>query len=254
MGPRRDATVVRRRTNVLFVAPTFSPGVVAVFDTAGRLRRTIGRAGGGPGEYRRISRLFLIDGDTLVLVDEEAGTLTFLDAENQPVGWTRVSVRVDDLEPAGGDRLILAVRSSQAGLGPLQIVSRDGSIIRVFGRASDEPFEPMSYRRIATDDQGRLWSAHTNEYRIDQYAPEGDLNPIDRPGHWMVSADDGGRHPSRRREWGTRPDDSRQRPRGRRAWPAVGADRSERPGLAATPVVRSRQRTVSRGCRRQGRS
>lgn len=51
-----------------------------VFDDAGRLTATIGRAGDGPGEFRGINHFALLSGDSLAVWDFAHGRLTVFDA------------------------------------------------------------------------------------------------------------------------------------------------------------------------------
>jgi len=47
------------------------------FDAAGRWIRTMGKKGGGPGEFNGLSSLFLLPGDTVAAHDYQAGRVTF---------------------------------------------------------------------------------------------------------------------------------------------------------------------------------
>ena len=53
------------------------PNTLRVLDQAGNQVRTIGRSGGGPGEYNRISELQLLRGDTLMVFDPFLTRATF---------------------------------------------------------------------------------------------------------------------------------------------------------------------------------
>jgi hypothetical protein len=47
------------------------------YDAQGRYLRTLGRAGGGPGEFRGLHNLFLLPGDTVAAFDYMGGRLSF---------------------------------------------------------------------------------------------------------------------------------------------------------------------------------
>lgn len=111
---------------------------ILLFSQEGALLRTIGRAGDGPGEFRRISRLSRAAGDTLVAWDIGNYRLSFLTAE---AGFVR-SVPTTVMPPAMfqgafSDGTYLATRGVPGGGGPtggvqigrgqLELVRLDGN-------------------------------------------------------------------------------------------------------------------------------
>jgi hypothetical protein len=62
------------------------PNTLRVLDPAGNQIRTIGRAGGGPGEFNRISELQLLRGDTLMVFDAYLGRATFYGLDQDKPG------------------------------------------------------------------------------------------------------------------------------------------------------------------------
>lgn len=175
MAPAYEAVITRKRSGELYVAPLETPGVIGVFDVQGKLIRSIGRTGDGPGEFRSINYISFLEGDTLVVADRVQSTLTFFAPNDSFVRRVSSHSLINKVLAAPGGGLVLAIQSNRADIGPLQIVTRDGATRRVFGRDDGESFERLSYRRIAFHPGGDLWAARTNEYRLDVYDLAGTL-------------------------------------------------------------------------------
>lgn len=65
----------RTEDGTLVVADRGSKGI-RVFDAEGRHLRTMGGAGGGPGEFRGLGRIFLLSGDSVAAWDSQESRLT----------------------------------------------------------------------------------------------------------------------------------------------------------------------------------
>src|SRR5690606_23536502 len=76
----RVATAVRLGDGRVLVANTGS-GEVRFFGADGTLLRTVGREGEGPGEFRALSRLYVLPGDSLLATDVSLDRLTVFDAQ-----------------------------------------------------------------------------------------------------------------------------------------------------------------------------
>ena len=63
--PIRGSQLLRTSKGEYLVAPVSTLGAIAVYDSSGRLLRTIGRRGPGPGEFGDITGLFLGAGDSV---------------------------------------------------------------------------------------------------------------------------------------------------------------------------------------------
>ena len=72
----RVADAVRLSDGTLLVADG-QANELRAFDAQGRYLRTLGRAGGGPGEFRGLSELFLLPGDTVAAFDYQGARLSF---------------------------------------------------------------------------------------------------------------------------------------------------------------------------------
>jgi len=62
-----------------------------LFDSRGRFLRTIGRAGAGPGEFRRIVWVQAVEPDTLLVVDSELRRVTAFDAAGDLLSVTSIA-------------------------------------------------------------------------------------------------------------------------------------------------------------------
>lgn len=69
---------------------------IRIFDTSGRLLRTIGGEGGGPGEFRQIAGLYFVGGDSLAAWDPREQRLTVFDSSG------KVARSVDPVPPPSG--------------------------------------------------------------------------------------------------------------------------------------------------------
>jgi len=69
---------------------------VRIFDATGRLARTLGREGAGPGEFGRVSEL-LLSGDTLTIFDGRLQRLTRYRASGALLGTQPVRTPAEDL-------------------------------------------------------------------------------------------------------------------------------------------------------------
>lgn len=74
---------------------------VKLFDTRGRFVRALGRQGGGPGEFSAITRLELLDGDSLAAYDGLRGTLSVFDTTGRLLRTSRLVTGMGGLQLTG---------------------------------------------------------------------------------------------------------------------------------------------------------
>ncbi len=67
---------VKPLSHGLFAALDQYLPTIYVFDSSGRLLNTLGRSGDGPGEFRTVHSLAVLQGDSLAVIDENAARLT----------------------------------------------------------------------------------------------------------------------------------------------------------------------------------
>jgi hypothetical protein len=157
---------------------------VRVFDSQGRYVRTIGREGGGPGEFNSAGRIGL-RGDTLWVSDIQLSRLTLFSRTGDVLDALtisgpmipEISTRPTPPSTLAADGTILAgpLTSSRDDLGWIPVVRMDrrGNLIETFGALRDEP----PFRLQGTID-GREMRAMVTR-------------PVQMSGLWAVSPVDG---------------------------------------------------------------
>jgi hypothetical protein len=145
-----------------------STAEVLMHDSAGSVVRTIGRRGGGPGEFQRITALYA-SSDTLFVFDGVGNRIAFYDTAGTYLGATALpAMPYRAITLPGGRFFINANINTAAAVGfPLHILGRDGSILESFG--VDEPwyrpdFAHLLRRHVARAQDGGVWTANRNEY------------------------------------------------------------------------------------------
>jgi hypothetical protein len=190
LGRRNDAefptfrtisTVVRDRAGGYVVKSGSSETSILVYGPTGSLLRTLGRAGGGPGEYRSIDAIAAGLADS-VLVYHSGLRLTVLTPELQ---FGRIETLPEIVVGLGvpfpdGSMMIpyLGHLPPRPGL-PLHMVSPDGQFIRSFG-AEHPQIDPrcaVCSRRFVTASvqPGTFWSHPINAYVLEKWDTAGKL-------------------------------------------------------------------------------
>jgi hypothetical protein len=165
--------VARDRQGRYFVSDLVRTSV-AVFDSSGAFRTSIGRAGSGPGEFRFIQRLFAGPGDSLHIFDQVLSRETVVSPGLQVVRQRALPGRnLPFVRLADGRLVVNHVSGSPelAGL-PLHLVDTSGKIVRSFG--SDRQvyragFEGILRRSLAPGDSGQVYAARNQEYVVEQW-------------------------------------------------------------------------------------
>lgn len=189
-----QSTGVRTSQGHYLVIGSYSTSI-KVFGPDARFRRTIGRAGDGPGEYRGIAAIRLDAGDSLHVFDNMnrrhtvlAPGLTFVRSSVLPFA-PGLAVAPD----GQGQWVFNASLRTPAQIGlPLHLVGGDGRLLRSFGSESgayrpDIPF--LTSRAIAPAGTSRIWSAHRVQYVIDliDVASGQIVKQLIREAHWFPS-------------------------------------------------------------------
>jgi hypothetical protein len=173
-----------------------------IFSASGQHLRTIGRAGGGPGEYRNANGLVWVARDTLVIVDQRGERYTLLTRDGAYVravprqlgffGWVFQGATVEgriyehasirsgtDYRPAlvrtpllgdGGPRTardtVLLPLPAVARIEPFSIQTARG------GMMMGVPFAPSAVYHL--DKRGRIWHGFGSEFRVFRSSVAGD--------------------------------------------------------------------------------
>jgi len=152
-----------------------SSGGVAVFDSAGRYLKSVGRSGGGPGEFTLVTTIGFGPGDSLWVVDgffraqvfsppPELQFVRLVQSDHALAGWvTRYG-----LLSAG-----MLVRS---GYQPPRLFDWNGTRLAQFGPA--QPAGNAEHRMGPIDpvDATRVWAALSNEYVVELLGADGAIH------------------------------------------------------------------------------
>jgi len=165
-----------------------------IFSRTGKHIRTVGRTGGGPGEYANANGLLWLSPDSLLVVDQRGERYTVVTSEGDYVrsvprqlhsyGWVFYGGVVGELiyehasvgkrperrpallgTPLRGERSVVTVRDTVflplptgPTFEPFRIRTDDASMIM------GVPFTPSAVYHL--DATGRLWFGHGSEFRI----------------------------------------------------------------------------------------
>lgn len=152
--------VVRSSSGHYIAAPTYDPGVIAVYDAEGQFVRTIGRIGDGPGEFREIVDLTIAEGDTLVVTDV-GQRLSIFDSDFSHVRTLRAEIpgpffHVQSL-PDAMFALQVRFREDPGLVDPIMVYTLAGEFVSAF--PAPTPSGPRQTRwRMASGRRG-LWLA-----------------------------------------------------------------------------------------------
>ena len=195
--------VVRDSRGRFFVVSSYGTEV-RVFDVSGTYLRTIGRKGGGPGEFQGISAVRITRGDTIRILDYTLSRLTVVGPQldvrrSTPLGLVPQirAVVLDD----GSAVVNIDSRLPKLIGQPLHVLDTTGRVARSFG-SDREPLRsnaPMSLDRVLSSRGGsELWVAHEKSYVIERWnaANATLLQRLDRVTSWFPNQQ---RQPAR--EW-----------------------------------------------------
>lgn len=194
------AEVARDSRGRYAVASPFTIGEIALYDPSGRFVRTIGRRGGGPGEFEAITRPRFGLGDSLHLI-QETGRYSVFSPSLEHVRSVTLPSRVFSfaLGPAG--QIIASSPTASAdGQFALQIYSPSGGRLSAF-----DPVEGTSgaalRRYVASSPEGSVWTLRSDRYEVHAYSASGVLQAVFRAERDWIS----GEPLPTRLESGTRP-------------------------------------------------
>jgi hypothetical protein len=187
-----DASLAVNGRQQFFVASESIRGRVAVFDRGGRLVRTIGRVGQGPGEFNGPLAMTVGPGDSLLIVEQQTGRFAVYDqalalrrsggfrtASGYELLWLSGSAVVLSTWQPHGDTLATMLLTDAQGSSVRRLAlatppARTGeALLRVFGRAGPE----------------RFVSAEMGKYRIELWNTTGALiRSWERSPDWFLDS------------------------------------------------------------------
>ncbi len=185
----RECMVGKLSTGEYVLSGVAGGGFLNIYDTAGKTVRTIGRKGGGPGEFRSPLRVAVGSGDTLYVIDDGNARIQVVSAagEYARVFPTRDRYRSFTMLP--DDRLLLFRLPKSRGDRLFHMFDRVGSEVMSFG----EPQQPDSALElenwlVANAPYGRFWTASHWSYELRRWSgPDSTDLTVIRKADWFPS-------------------------------------------------------------------
>jgi hypothetical protein len=182
--PHRTASVVKTRDGYA-CAPLDVPYVIGVFDAQGRFLKTVGAAGGGPGEFAFISGLSVGLADTLLVQDAGNGRISILGPSYNFVRTLPITGFIKDIRQLSATEYVARARIS-AFRQPLHKIDSEGVVTQSFGPSSRFSGLSAEDRQIAVAPNGRIYAVRMRRYEIEEYDTSGKLIRIlERRTHWF---------------------------------------------------------------------
>ncbi len=189
----RQIVVARDRQGRYLVAGAASPSQVSVFDSHGAFLRRVGRSGGGPGEYRRIWRVYPYEGG-VIITDDIAKRHTVLNANFEYVSSTPVIGTPEGmLVGPGGTRVEATIIRSGQDAGFSVFVKSAAGQVRHRLAPTPVPYRERmrdAYRRILTPGltPADFWMTSRHEYAFARcWFVSGACTRFERPASWFPS-------------------------------------------------------------------
>jgi len=185
------ARISRHTNGHYLVAPTFAASVF-VFDSVGRHLRTLGKEGGGPGEFKGKAGLtaFAAGFDTVLVFDPALGRRSAFTTAGAFIQSVQVPSSQGYL-PIGGGRTVAGTlyQTDDGGRRHFHIISAKGELEQSLGR-SRLPFKRGNAldeeRRFALGSAGSFWVHHVNSDRFEQWCERGELlGSYERRARWF---------------------------------------------------------------------
>ncbi len=167
-----------------------SPGVVAVYDSAGTLLQRFSRKGQGPGEQLGTYVLAVTTGDTVHVFDNSlrrytvlSPTYSYVRSSSYP-GYVFGAVEWPD-----GSRVVNATFQGATSTGlPLHRIDGSGRPVRSFGaevRSPPDPYGGVLMRGIAAGGPGQIWSVTPLRYEPILWSADGKVMELQRMARWF---------------------------------------------------------------------
>lgn len=166
------------RSGRIFVVSSVEPYAIMIFDSAGRYMRSFGRAGDGPGEYRFALPPVPTVGDTLLVFDVSRRRMTILGPSFEVVRSSALTFVVRGAAVLPDGRIVVnadPMVPNQAGR-PLHVLGPQGAVLESWGDVNAPVPSYQSWenrRRLASDQDGRLWTARPNDYLVEEWDSAG---------------------------------------------------------------------------------
>ncbi len=170
-----------------YVVNRYASTEIQVFSREGTFLRTVGRVGEGPGEYKKISHLWVSPGDTLHVIDASNSRRTLLGPDLETLEVARLPGRGRYHGYFGlstGEAVLAATAPDSAGeVRLLHRLDPTGKRSLPFGPplggADYSNTGPTDFaRKFAETEIGELLVVPGNEFAIESYSPTGTLTQV----------------------------------------------------------------------------
>lgn len=164
-GALMSSRIVGDSTGGVFVFPTVVPGEVAHVDAHGALDRHFGRAGDGPGEFRRPDALTSLPGGGVLIATENR--LELFDSSFQSQASLIGPARVTELVPLSDSVVVAHAPSVRAWAPTLFLISIATQEWRSFG--GDSSGDRFAGAREIAVRNDTIWTMGRFNYRLESY-------------------------------------------------------------------------------------
>jgi hypothetical protein len=175
-SPAASFVIARDSSGRFFVAPMSNRASIGIYARTGEYVDVFGRPGGGPGEFTYAQEVKVIRVDTVLVMDRAQLRYTILTSGLELVDVIRMAFP-DDGAIAYGSRDIVAHASveSPERVGHALHHLVDGQPIRSFATTGNVlPGNAIDRRRrVARANDGGIWTAHVNRYRLELWDTTG---------------------------------------------------------------------------------
>lgn len=145
-----------------------------LFDSSGVFVRSIGNAGGGPGEYGEIGPI-VVHGDQRWFVDRVQLRISVLDTHYDVVHEHKLPFRPWDLFVVDDSTFLVSANTmtpAQIGI-PFHVVHSSGEIIRSFGESGQAVIAPVDLYRVRPLRDGTFLAIGEGGYVVEQWSLDG---------------------------------------------------------------------------------
>ena len=185
----RECMVGRLSTGEYVLSGIVGGGFLNVYSDMGKVVRTIGRKGAGPGEFRSGLRVAVGSGDSLYVVDDGNARIQVVSAAGEYARVFPTKDRYRSFTLLPDDRLLLFRSPSSRENTLYHGFDRDGREVISFG-APQQPDSALELENglVSTAPRGRFWTASHWSYDLQRWSGPDTLDlTVTRKVDWFPS-------------------------------------------------------------------